>query len=449
MLKGQLNIRGASGYTLGVGIGMQVRGRIKGPSRITLALFDDIYSEANTKTPEGRHKIAVWLENAVLNSIDDLKGKCVLMGTIVHDDTALVEFERDPLWKKVKYPLMPLEKFHKFMEEHLNVNQDTQTCVLPHDNIKNDRLRKKRNRNYFAKIEKSYNWELAWPERQNLYLIALAVQSKVIRGRLASLYQEYFHQVIPDSEKRIRKEFFVRKDFEYQWLHDNNWIKLEGENEWQIAHIEFGIDLSTGEGNDNGVITVTAFLRDNRMVVMLQKAGKFITRDDKRKDIGADIRYEKVIQDRSVIQTIGVIDESFRLSETYHPRKIKVGIGGQEKSILRQFRQVFHANGKYTTMFEGVPQTKHEGQKVQRILDVIAPLYETRMVIHGTHLPDLEYELEFLGKAAKDDRADSLAVSVTSYVVPPSIDISFFEEVEITNPFQHKEAPVKNIWRIM
>jgi len=440
-------------FILGVGTGMQVRGRIKGPSRISTVLFDDIYSEKNTITPDSRKKIFDWFENAVINSVDDLRGKSILMGTIVHDDTLLVSLERNPLWRKIKYPLMPLEKFHKFMNEHMEINYDIQHCSLPYDHIEDEDERKDRNRLFFQQLQHKEDWELSWPERQDLYFLALAVQTKVISGSMASLYQEYFHQVIPDQDKRIRKEFFIHKTHEHQYKHYYNWIRFDDEEEWQICTVEFGIDLSTGEGNDNGVITPIAILADNRIVVLLQRSGKFITRDDKRDDLGEDLRLGKVITDRTVIQKVGIIDETFRLALIYHPRKVKIGVGGQEKSIAKQFRQVFHANGEYTTIIESIPQTAREGEKTQRILDILAGLYETRMVIHACASKELEYELEFLGKASKDDRADSLAVAVTGYQLPPSLEIEFFEDQEKEeNPFHHPKkqgVDIGKLWRVI
>jgi len=442
-------------FVLGVGTGMQIRGRIKGAYRITTVLFDDIYSERNVKTPESRENIAKWFNDAVKNSIDDLVGKAVLMGTILHDDTLLISLEKNPLWTKIKYSIMPLDRFHKFMAEHLDINYDTQTCFLPYDNIKDDHEKKRKNRQYFQALQDKEDWGLAWKERQNLYFLALQVQDKVISGRMASLYQEYFHQVIPDQDKQIRKDYFVHKKYEHKYEHYYNWIKFENDEEWQVCTIEFGIDLSTGDGKDNGVITVLAILGDNRIVVLLQRAGKFITRDDMKNDVGDDVRFGKVITDRTKIQRAGIIDETFRLSMIYHPRKIKVGVGGQEKSVAKQFRQVFNANGEYVTIFENIPQTRREGDKVTRILDVLVGLYETRMIIHGGPLTELEYELEFLGKASMDDRADSLATAATNYQLPPNIDESFFVEVEVNSNIYdirragNSDLSMANRWRVI
>jgi len=442
-------------FVMGAGVGQQIRGRIQGASRITTAILDDIYSEKNTITPESRQKIAKWFMNAVSNSVDDLVGKMILVGTILSDDTLLVSLEDDPLWIKLKYPLMDIKKFHKFMAEHLDINYDTQTCYLPYDNIQDQYERKKKNRRYFEALEKKEDWTLAWPERQNLYFLALQVQSKVINNSMASLYQEYFHQTIPSEEKRIRPEFFVHKKVEHKYEHYYNWIRFEEENEWRICNIEFGIDLASGVGKDNTVITVVAVLTDNRIAILMQKAGKFIIRDDKKNDTGDDVRYGKVITDRTQIRKIGAIDEAFRLSLIYHPRKVKIGVAGMEIALSRQFRQVFNANSDYTTIIESIPQTKREGDKVQRILDILVGFYETRMVIHSSQLADLEYELEYLGKAANDDRADSTATAFMHLQLPPNLEESYFEESTTnTNIYDIRKAGNSDLsmadrWRVI
>ena len=55
-------------WVLGIGQGMQARGRIKGPDRITLLVADDIYSEKNTKTDNTRENIPIQINFFILFS---------------------------------------------------------------------------------------------------------------------------------------------------------------------------------------------------------------------------------------------------------------------------------------------------------------------------------------------------------------------------------------------
>jgi hypothetical protein len=81
-------------FVQSVGSGQQIRGKVKGASRPTLVIADDIYSENNTVTEERRAHIKRWWTNAVVNSVDNVRGKILVLGTIVHDDTIIVELER-------------------------------------------------------------------------------------------------------------------------------------------------------------------------------------------------------------------------------------------------------------------------------------------------------------------------------------------------------------------
>ena len=64
-------------FVQGIGARQQIRGKVKGASRPTLVIADDIYSEETVITEESRAKIKRWWNNAVMNSIDNVKGKVV------------------------------------------------------------------------------------------------------------------------------------------------------------------------------------------------------------------------------------------------------------------------------------------------------------------------------------------------------------------------------------
>lgn len=409
-------------FILGIGTGQQIRGRIKGASRPDFVVLDDIYSEKNTLTEESRQKIKDWFSKAMFNSIDDLRGKVALLGTIVHDDTVLVQMENNPRWRTVKRALMPVELFHKFVEEHIKINRDLALATLPFEGDKNAMLKQ---REYFDNVQKSFNWQLAWEDRANLYFIALKYYDAIRNRDESGFYQEYFHITRSPSERRFKREYFIRSEYEYKYEFGYSWLKID--DEWFNCEVQFGIDLASGFGKDEAVITIGAILANNRIVILNQLAGKFITRDDVRNDYGEDTRLNKVMLDRSRIEKIGIVDESFRLSRTYHPSTIKIGMAGQEVGTIYQFKQVFEANHDYITYIKKMPQTAHQGQKTQRILNSCVGYYETRMVSHNVQLTELEYQLEYLGKSDMDDRADSASVFFTDIEVPQPMDHKLFD----------------------
>ena len=122
-------------FIQGVGSGQQIRGKVKGASRPTLVIADDLYSERNVLTEESRRKTKTWWNNEVMNGVDNLKGKVLVLGTIVHDDTIMVELEHNPMWDTIKVEVMPVDNFHKFLKEHIKVDWDTSVCYLPFHDI--------------------------------------------------------------------------------------------------------------------------------------------------------------------------------------------------------------------------------------------------------------------------------------------------------------------------
>ncbi len=453
-------------FAVAVGSGQQVRGKVRGTSRITLLLADDIYSEKNTLTEKTREGTRTWWNNSVINSIDDLKGKVVLLGTILHDDTILIDCERNPQWKTIKVPLMGsvdkngkvnISKFHRFIEKHLTIDWDKQECKLPYDDIEDKDERSLKQRQYFNAVQKSEDWELAWPDRADLYFIALKYKENVYNGTVSGFYQEYFHITRSPQDRRFKKDFFQHiKGYELEYKAGYNWLRLNDSGPWHPTVVEFGVDLS-GTGSDDAVVTIVATLPDYRVIILHQVIGKFSIRDDVFNESGEDLRRNKVVMNRSALKKIGIVDECFRLSRRYRPNKIKVGIAAEEEQVLNEMRRVFEENRDYLTQIIGRKQTVREGKKEVRILNTMLPLYETRMVYHAPHLQKLEYQLEYLGSSDKDDCADSAEVAFFAVEWPPNISLEALEFVPsaIDPTVAHLYSPISlysksnNDWRTL
>ncbi|MDP4194858.1 MAG: hypothetical protein Q8940_07405 [Bacteroidota bacterium] len=435
-------------FVLGVGAKQQFRGKIKGASRPTLVIADDIYSYKSVVTEDSRRKIRRWWQDEVENGVDDKTGKIILIGTIVHDDTVLVDIENNKQWKKIKQALMPIESFHKFIRDHLKVDYDLSACDLPFEDEPNDIVRATKQKKYFDDVQADEDWGLSWPERVDLYYIALKYQKSVRERSISGFYQEYFHKTVSPQDRKFKKEHFVHiSNWDYQSKYGHNWIKFN-DSDWLIINTEIGIDLSSGEGKDDGVITVGGSLKNGKRVVIMQSFGKYSLRDILYGDTFEENRLDKVCIDRSRIERIGVIDETFRLALRFNVKKIKIGVAGEEKTIVNEFRRVFEANRLYGVYVGPRKQTTAEGKKIERILNGLIAYYETMSVIHCGDLSKLEYQLEYLGKADSDDLADSLEVMFYNLDQPVDIEIGYFKQngMEISYP---KELTFKNLfdWR--
>ncbi len=425
-------------FVQSVGSGQQIRGKVKGASRPTLVIADDIYSENNTITEERRARIKAWWNNAVMNSIDNVRGKVLVLGTILHDDTIIVELEKNPQWNTIKIELMPIDLFHKFVEEHIKVDWDISQCYLPFHEIEDKDERQRKQKAHFNDIQNSSEWKLAWPERIDLYLLALKYQEAVHNQIVSGLYQEYFHITKSPEDRRFRRDFFqVIEPWELKFEHYHTWIKIpKWDMGWTICQVQFGVDLA-GTGRDDAVITVTATLPDHRILVLHQAVGKFSIRDDASSAPAADLRLNKVILNRDALRKKGIVDECFRLAIRFHPSRIKVGVAGEEEQVVVEMRRVFQENKNYETYIYPRKQTKLEGRKEDRILNTCLPYYETRMVYHDPGLSKLEYQLEYLGKSTHDDCADSLECSFYGLEFPENLSYDWFtaQEAEESKPF--------------
>jgi len=419
-------------FLLGLGAGQQARGKIKGAYRPTFICHDDIYSENNIITEDSRRKIKNWFYNAANNSVDDILGKIFLVGTIVHDDTVLVECENSSTWRTLKFYPMPIVKFKELIKKHFKVDLDRAKCLLPFEEVKEEFNRIAKQIEYFRKLEEDPSWEITWKERVGLYILASKYKEAVENSAIYGFYQEYFHVTIPTELRKFNPKYF--QEIPGEWSITNefgyNWFNCKGLYEYpQIINIEFGADLASGKREgDNVALTVAGMLSDGKKFVLDQRVGKFAMRDNMEIDSPSYQRFDKIIENKNMIEKIGWIDELFRLALEYNPRIIKIGQGGGlEPTVVNETRRVFNLNGNYTNIFPRV-QGVSEGSKFERIENTLLPSYETMSVYHRKGLEELEYELEFLRKAKKDDRCDSLETSFWNIQRPQKISYTLFTQ---------------------
>jgi len=431
-------------FVQAVGTGQQIRGKIKGASRITTLIADDIYSEKNVLTEDSRAKITKWWTRATTNSVDDLKGKIILVNTIVHEDTINVQAKNNKLWKTIEYSVMPIEKFKKLVNEHTKLNRSTGDCLLPFDEIKDSRERRDKQYEYFKQLQDKEDWELAWKERQDLYFLILKYQEAALNSELGALYQEYFNITVPEETKKFRPEYFQKAEgINVFWRHGYNWIEGGIFKEPELITIEFGIDMAAGtKDGDDTVITVAGITSSRKVFVLHQFIGKTSLRD-----VLPDFHHiNKISLDRTFADKIGLIDETFRLALKYRPLKIKFGIAGEEIAVLEEMRNIFAKNGISSQIVPRL-QSAQGGKKYDRIINTCLPYYETMSVWHRAGLIKLENQLEFLGATKNDDAADSLEVALWQLQLPSTASLSWFEPKK-DSKYRIPEELVKFDWRV-
>lgn len=83
------------------GSGKRIRGRRHGPFRVDLVIGDDIENDENVATPAQRDKLQAFVTKSLLSlgPADDSLD-VILIGTVLHYDSVLSRFLRNPLWNR-------------------------------------------------------------------------------------------------------------------------------------------------------------------------------------------------------------------------------------------------------------------------------------------------------------------------------------------------------------
>lgn len=83
------------------GSAKKIRGRRHGPHRPDLAVMDDIENDENVTTPAQRDKLQKFVTKGVLNlGPPDDSMDAVIVGTVLHYDSVLARFLKNPLWNR-------------------------------------------------------------------------------------------------------------------------------------------------------------------------------------------------------------------------------------------------------------------------------------------------------------------------------------------------------------
>ena len=412
----------------GRGVGQQIRGyNISG--RPTLIIFDDIYSKNNTITPESRNKVRYWFDNDTINTLDHNKGKCVLVGTMLHEDTVFTDNEKSSGWTCLEEPVMEKDKFMYIINNYCTINRDNRTCTIPDSGTCDDLEAQ----GYIT------NWRAKFP----LEFMLQKFQQAIEKGNETGLWQEYFHEVLAEADKQIKRgmmkhaEFYlVSADVGGQRIPYIKHILEDGTEVFKNVNLTVAIDtaISEKETSDDTALVWIAMTSRREIYIIEARSGKYGIRDNIKQDSLHLYNDRRVlVNDTSVLEQIGGIDETFRMIKHFNPYVIiETNKGGT--NWVRAFKIACKDFNKRLRCFEFVAKT----EKVSRILDALLPYYETRSVFHSSKLEKLERQLEMLKKAAHDDEADAYATAV-AHTRPPA---------EIPYPMSKKKEPVNQRERI-
>ena len=374
------------------GVGQQIRGlNIHG--RPTIVFADDLYSLKGTLTPETRAKTRYWFNSECKNTLDNVEGKIMSIGTVVHEDTVVVDHKKNTEdWKTVEHAVMPLENFQKVISEHCKVDRDIAECSIP-------------DATQCMQLEQ-HGYITLWPQKFPLRSVLLKFRESIVQRTEAGFWQEMFHQVITEKEKTIKQSMMRVKDFDIVIREGDKvpFVRIVegGEVEYRNVNLGIGMDCATSFKPDaaNSAIVYFAIDYRSRVYVITAAQGKWGTRDE-MKD--------------GVIETKGTVDEVFRILGKDERPRVVIEVNHVGAEVSRSFKRQARRRGVIINPIE-VTQTTN---KIERIRDALSPYYQTMSVIHRPGQEMLMHQLQYLGKTGLNDLADAFSTGMAYVKAPP------------------------------
>lgn len=209
------------------GTGQQVVGLKYGDQRPTLVILDDPEDMNNTKTAEAMEHNLRWLLQALLPSLDPLRGRIAVIGTPQHE-RCIVE---------------TLKSTEGWASKHYKAIQDDGSAL--------------------------------WPEWMSLERLEEEKRSYESINRVASFYREYQCQIIGDEDQLFREEYFRYYEGTFEKRGDDKFLHLTSFNsvlcdKWVPITVFLGIDpaSSTAKTADYSVIFPLAIDEDRNRYVL-------------------------------------------------------------------------------------------------------------------------------------------------------------------------------------
>jgi len=161
------------------GRGQQVRGITYGNYRPDFLLCDDFEDSESVMNEDLRKKYKEWFYADLLGCVD--RGldnyRCIVIGTMLHEDSLLANLMEDPSWTVIKAPL----------------------C--------------------------DHNFKSNWPEYMTDAQVVELADEYRDQGQIDVFYREYMCEVIATDEAAIQKDMFKYYDEEYEAMH--HWKDLD------------------------------------------------------------------------------------------------------------------------------------------------------------------------------------------------------------------------------
>lgn len=382
---------GRNATVVGLGVGQQTRGmNISG--RPSLILADDLYSAKGLVTDEARAKTRYWFENELVNTLDPVKGKIVSIGTVVHEDTIVVDNKNSRFWRTVEYPLMEVDKFNEVLNKYCQINRDLRRCIIP----STEECEKLEHQGYVTN----------WNSRFRLEGVLMKLSERIEKPSDASesgFWQEYFHLIISERDKAIRADQIVTIDFSIKCKNRITYVGIikNEEIEWRNLNTILVVDSATSDSLGAAKTAIVWVGMDylSNIYILHSSSGNYGVYDTKDEETGET--------------KVGTINQIIRIIQDHTP-KVGIEVYNVGAEILRQLKYYTKTIGKRLTLFP-IVQTEN---KLERIVQTLSPYYQSKSVIHKPGQDNLVHQLQYLGKTKFRDEADALESAVRNLNKP-------------------------------
>jgi predicted phage terminase large subunit-like protein len=348
------------------GMGQQVRGLNINNQRPTLAIVDDPEDELNTKTSESMENNLNWLLKALEPTLDKHIGRCIVIGTPVHERCLVFSLSKMSEWKTLHYSYI---------------------------------------------VEENGERRSLWPEMMSLDMLDKKLQDMTVIGKSSVFYSEYMCQVIGDGDRIFREEYFQyyegyikESTWDYSILHLSkiNGEPVDGEKGKDVYIYNFqGVDpaSSVSQSADYSVVMSVGIDADSNLYVL-----PYFRR-----------RVTPMALGDSIIDKI----------KNEKPRRIKIE-SIQFQEMLREY--VYSRLQAENLIVPGLSLKVMPRTSKSLRLESLEPLFARKKVFIQPYMTDLKAEFLSYPKSLHDDIMDSFHIAVTGIYPPDPSEAKVYEE---------------------
>jgi len=445
-------------FVAGLGSGQQIRG-INVGMRPSLLIADDIYSQKSVLTEETREKTRFWFGAEAVNTVDSQKGKIVLIGTVVHADTVLVDVQNNGQWYGRKYPLISEADLSRALS-YCTIDYDRRTLVLPERHI----------------IQRLHDecQSLSWRDRLGLEYVLLMYKDKFEGGRLNQFYQEMMHILQSPEDEAFTENLVTFSAIEVEQHYNQLWCKFQYQGyTWMgVFNGAIGIDIAASEkaASDNTAIMIGGYCHAYPIVPGYDGYTAQAVHSDKKNGVCFPMFLEgyankmdmydneRVFGSQAVMKK-GIINEAERMAFRYYITDIIAECTATQSLVARELRRYIQeqkkaaqVKGSYyppIRIIEEIPtnQLKKEERIKHALLPIMQSHRTTIVNANSKACMDAWAQLRLLGVSSHDDEADSLSMAMLRVKKPPTIDyqtINEEKEIKLSKiAIQQKKYPYK------